>query len=413
MALLPLNEALANMLAQLPTPTETETLSLNQAANRVLAQDIISPINVPSFDNSAMDGYAIKLADLDQFSTFTIAGKAFAGKPFEGEIKSGESVRIMTGAMLPTGCDAVIMQEETEQAGENQIKFTNSVKLGQNIRRVGEDVAQGSLVLAKGSLLNVASLPLLASLGIVEVEVFKRTKVAILSTGDELVSVGKPLATGQIYDTNRFAVRLMLEKLNCEILDFGILPDDPTIFEETFVKAQQAADVLITSGGVSVGEADFTKDVLEKLGKIAFWKIAMKPGKPFAFGFLGEGEKQTVFFGLPGNPVSALVTFYQLVQPALARLSGLNDDYLANLTPKMTACAAINLKKAVGRQDFLRGFYFINEQGKLMVKTVGQQGSHIFSAFYESNCFIVLEAERGNVQAGEKVTIQPFNGLLR
>lgn len=413
MALLPLNEALANMLAQLPTPTETETLSLNQAANRVLAQDIISPINVPSFDNSAMDGYAIKLADLDQFSTFTIAGKAFAGKPFEGEIKSGECVRIMTGAMLPTGCDAVIMQEETEQAGENQIKFTNSIKLGQNIRRVGEDVAQGSLVLAKGSLLNVASLPLLASLGIAKVEVFKRTKVAILSTGDELVSVGKPLATGQIYDTNRFAVRLMLEKLNCEILDFGILSDDPTIFEETFVKAQQAADVLITSGGVSVGEADFTKDVLEKLGKIAFWKIAIKPGKPFAFGFLGESEKQTVFFGLPGNPVSALVTFYQLVQPALARLSGLNDDYLANLTPKMTACAATNLKKAAGRQDFQRGFYFINEQGELMVKPVGQQGSHIFSAFYESNCFIVLEAERGNVQAGEKVTIQPFNGLLR
>lgn len=413
MALLPLNEALANMLAQLPTPTETETLSLNQAANRVLAQDIISPINVPSFDNSAMDGYAIKLADLDQFSTFTIAGKAFAGKPFDGKIQSGECVRIMTGAMLPTGCDAVIMQEETEQAGENQIKFTNSIKLGQNIRRVGEDVAKGSLVLARGSLLNVASLPLLASLGIAKVEVFKRTKVAILSTGDELVSVGNPLTVGQIYDTNRFAVCLMLEKLNCEILDFGILPDDPTIFEETFMKAQQAADVLITSGGVSVGEADFTKDVLEKLGKIAFWKIAMKPGKPFAFGFLGEGEKQTVFFGLPGNPVSALVTFYQLVQPALARLSGLNDDYLANLTPKMTACAAINLKKAVGRQDFQRGFYFINEQGELMVKPVGQQGSHIFSAFYESNCFIVLEAERGNVQAGEKVTIQPFNGLLR
>ena len=414
MALLPLNEALSNMLAQLPQPTETERLSLNDCTNRVLAQDIISPINVPSFNNSAMDGYAIKFADLETFTDFNIAGKSFAGKPFEGETQVGECVRIMTGTMIPTGCDTVIMQEETEQAGENQIRFTNAIKLGQNIRRVGEDVAKGNLVLAKGSLLNVTSLPLLASLGIAEVEVFKRTKVAILSTGDELVSVGKSLAAGQIYDTNRFAVRLMLEKLNCEILDFGIQPDDPQIFEEAFMKAQQAADVLITSGGVSVGEADFTKDVLEKLGKIAFWKIAIKPGKPFAFGFLGnENEKQTVFFGLPGNPVSALVTFYQLVQPALAQLAGLNADYLANLMPKMTACAAINLKKAVGRQDFQRGFYFINEQGELMVKPVGQQGSHIFSAFYESNCFIVLEAERGNVQVGEKVTIQPFNGLLK
>lgn len=413
MALLPLNDALANMLAQLPTSTQTEFLSIEQANNRVLAQDIISPINVPSFDNSAMDGYAIKLADLDQFSSFTIVGKAFAGNPFKGQVNSSECVRIMTGAMIPSGCDVVIMQEETEQAGENQIKFTNNIKLGQNIRRVGEDVALGSLVLAKGSLLNVASLPLLASLGIAKVEVFKRIKVAILSTGDELVSVGNTLTAGQIYDTNRFAVRLILEKLNCEILDFGILPDDPAVFEETFIKAQQAADVLITSGGVSVGEADFTKEVLEKLGKIAFWKIAMKPGKPFAFGFLGEGEKQTVFFGLPGNPVSALVTFYQLVQPALAQLSGLNIAYLADLMPKMTACAATNLKKAVGRQDFQRGFYFINEQGELMVKPVGQQGSHIFSAFYESNCFIVLEAERGNVQSGEKVTIQPFNNLLK
>ena len=253
MALLPLNEALSNMLAQLPQPTETERLSLNDSTNRVLAQDIISPINVPSFDNSAMDGYAIKFADLETFTDFNIAGKSFAGKPFEGEIQAGECVRIMTGAMIPTGCDAVIMQEETEQAGENRIRFTNAIKLGQNIRRVGEDVAKGNLVLAKGSLLNVASLPLLASLGIAEVEVFKRTKVAILSTGDELVSVGKSLAAGQIYDTNRFAVRLMLEKLNCEILDFGIQPDDPQIFEEAFMKAQQAADVLITSGGVSVG----------------------------------------------------------------------------------------------------------------------------------------------------------------
>ena len=414
MALLPLTEALQQMLQQLPLPKVTETLALNACANRILAEDIFSPINVPSFDNSAMDGYAVRVSDLAQGNQLTQIGKSFAGNPFNGELKQGECVRIMTGAMIPQGCDAVVMQEETETSGDNQIIFCKTPKLGQNIRRVGEDVKQGELVLAKGSLLNVTTLPLLASLGIAQVPVFPRLKVAILSTGDELTSVGEPLTEGKIYDTNRFAVRLMLEKLNCEIIDYGILPDEPQIFEAKFIQAQQEADILITSGGVSVGEADFTKDILEKLGKIAFWKIAMKPGKPFAFGKLGqENAKQTIFFGLPGNPVSALVTFYQLVQPALAHLSGMNEPSIAKLTQNLTACSAVPLKKAVGRQDFQRGFYYANERGELEVKPVGTQGSHIFSAFYESNCFIVLEAERGAVQAGEKVTIQPFNSLLK
>ena len=413
MALLPLSEALANMLERLPSPTKIENLPLNQCANRILAEDIFSPINVPSFDNSAMDGYACRLADLAQFEHLTVAGKSFAGNPFNGEVKAGECVRIMTGAMVPAGCDVVVMQEETEvetlTSGQILVKFCKMPKLGQNIRRIGEDVKQDALVLAKGSLLNVTTLPLFASLGIAQVPVFSRLKVAILSTGDELTSVGQPLEQGKIYDTNRFAVRLMLEKLNCEILDFGILPDEPAVFEQTFTQAQQQADVLITSGGVSVGEADFTKDVLEKLGEIGFWKIAMKPGKPFAFGKL----QHAWFFGLPGNPVSALVTFYQLVQPALAKLAGVNAERIVNLTQNLTAIADTNLKKAVGRQDFQRGFYYVNQQGEVAVRPVGSQGSHIFSAFYESNCFIVLEAERGNVNAGEKVTIQPFNSLLR
>lgn len=408
MALLPLSQALTTILERLPSPCATERLSLAQSANRILAQDIFSPINVPNFDNSAMDGYAVNLQYFAENQPLSVVGKAFAGAPFGGEIPNGSCVRIMTGAKVPSNADAVIMQEQAQLNEDGTVSFSHTPKQGENIRRVGEDVMQAALVLAKGSTLNVASLPLLASLGIAEVEVFKRVKVAILSTGDELVSVGEPLNEGQIYDTNRFTVRLMLEKLGCEILDFGTLPDDPAIFEQTFIQAKNSADVLITSGGVSVGEADFTKTVLEKLGEIGFWKIAMKPGKPFAFGQL----ENTWFFGLPGNPVSALVTFYQLVQPALLKLSGVSAQKMANFSPKLTACTAVPLKKAVGREDFQRGFFYANAQGELEVKSVGTQGSHIFSAFNESNCFIVLEAERGNVAVGERVSIQPFNHLL-
>lgn len=408
MSLLSLSSALENLLTCLPMPDQFETIALHEAANRVLAEDVFSPINVPNFDNSAMDGYAISLQNFVENQPLAVIGKAFAGNLFSGKIQSGQCVRIMTGAKIPENTDAVVMQEDSIIRDDGTMMITKPVKLGANIRRVGEDVAQGSLVLAKGSQLNVSCLPLLASLGIAEVKVFPKVKVAILSTGDELVSVGEPLNEGQIYDINRFTVRLMLEKLNCEILDFGTLPDNPEIFERTFVQAQRQADVLITSGGVSVGEADFTKNVIEKLGKIDFWKIAMKPGKPFAFGKL----EKAWFFGLPGNPVSALVTFYQLAQPALMKLAGFSAEKIANFSPKLTACAAVSMKKAVGRQDFQRGFFYADENGQLVVKTVGTQGSHIFSAFNESNCFIVLEQERGNVEVGERVVIQPFNLLL-
>ena len=404
--MLPLSQALEQMLNQLPSPTGMETLPIHQASQRICAENVVSPINVPSFDNSAMDGYAVRLADLQQSMTLSVAGKAFAGAPFEGEWTAQSAVRIMTGAMIPQGADAVVMQEDVQVNDDGSVTFTSLPKLGQNIRRIGEDVKLGDVVLQQGALLNAVSLPLLASLGIENVTVFPRLKVAVLSTGDELVPVGQLLQVGQIYDTNRFTVKLLLEKLNCDVLDFGILPDNEAQFEKAFLEAQKQADLVITSGGVSVGEADFTKHILEKVGKINFWKIAIKPGKPFAFGKL----EKAWFCGLPGNPVSALVTFYQLVQPAIAKLSGYSQ-WKAPM--RLPAIAATNLKKAPGRLDFQRGFYQLNAQGQIEVQPVGFQGSHLFSSFVKSNCFIVLEQERGNVIAGETVTIEPFNDLLR
>ncbi|MBS9440561.1 molybdopterin molybdotransferase MoeA [Photorhabdus heterorhabditis] len=403
--LISLEQALEKILTQTTPLTDTETVSLTQSSGRITATDIISPIDVPPFANSAMDGYAVRYVDLNSNKPLPLAGKALAGVPFQGEWSATTCIRIMTGAPIPTGADTVIMQEHAAIAVDG-IVFTQPAKQGQNIRLAGEDMTKGAVVLPAGSKLSTAQLPLIASLGIAKVEVVRKLKVAIFSTGDELQAIGQPLKEGQIYDTNRFAIRLMLEKLGCDIIDLGVIADTPEALRNTFEIADQGADLVISSGGVSVGEADYTKQILDALGEISFWKLAIKPGKPFAFGKL----KNSWFCGLPGNPVSAALTFYQLVQPLIARLSG----FTAWQPPmRIRAKVTTPLKKTPGRTDFQRGVASVNEQGELEVLTTGHQGSHIFSSFSLGNCFIVLERERGRVEAGENVEIELFNHLLK
>ncbi|MFU0448262.1 molybdopterin molybdotransferase MoeA [Pseudocitrobacter faecalis] len=402
--LIPLDDALSQMLGRITPLNTLESVPLVQAFGRITARDVVSPLDVPGFDNSAMDGYAVRLSDIATDAPLMVAGKAFAGQPYHGEWPAGSCIRIMTGAPVPAGCDAVVMQEETEHTDAG-VRFIAPVKAGQNIRRRGEDIANGAVVFPAGTRLTVAELPVLASLGIPEVEVVRKIRVALFSTGDELQLPGQPLGDGQIYDTNRLAVHLMLEQLGCEVINLGIIRDDPEQLRQTFIKADSEADVVISSGGVSVGEADYTKTILDELGEIGFWKLAIKPGKPFAFGKLSHSW----FCGLPGNPVSAALTFYQLVQPLLAKLSGFTGSTQA---PRLRVRAASRLKKSPGRLDFQRGILQRDANGELTVSTTGHQGSHIFSSFSQGNCFIVLERERGHVEAGEWVEVEPFNHLL-
>ncbi|WP_318442368.1 molybdopterin molybdotransferase MoeA [Photobacterium leiognathi] len=402
--LMPVETAINNILEQVSPLTKTSTVALADAMGLVLAQDILSPINVPPFANSAMDGYALRAEDLTNTDTLVLAGKSFAGIPFKGECQAGQCIRIMTGAEMPAGTDTVIMQEETAVNGDN-ITFNIKPKANDNVRPIGDDVSLGETVLVTGTRLTAREMPLLASLGIAQVEAFHRPKVAFFSTGDELRPVGETLEAGQIYDSNRYGIRALLEKFGCEVLDLGIIPDCPEKLRDAFLKGSTEADVLITSGGVSVGEADYTKDILDQEGQIGFWKIAMKPGKPFAFGKINNAW----FCGLPGNPVSAMLTLYQLVQPMLAKLAG-NSQYQPPVRVK--AKATTLFKKRPGRTDFQRGIYSINAEGQFEVATTGNQGSGAFSSMHLANCFVVLEQERGRVQAGEDVTIEIFNHTL-
>ncbi len=402
--LMPIEQALENLLSPIKPVETTLSLPLEASLGFVLADDLLSPIHVPPFANSAMDGYAVRRSDLIASDTLPVAGKSFAGQPFLGEWPLGTCVRIMTGGKIPVGCDAVEMQENTT-VSERGIHFARrEFRENQNIRPIGDDIKQGDIVLAKGARLTPRDIPMIASLGISHVTVLRKPKVAFFSTGDELKPLGSELSDGQIYDSNRYGIKPLIENFGCEAIDLGIVPDCPETLKATFDKAQSLADVVVTSGGVSVGEADYTKDILAELGEIGFWKLAIKPGKPFAFGKLGSAW----FCGLPGNPVSAMLTMYVLVQPLLAKLAGHTQWQTPESIPAVTKSA---FKKVPGRTDYQRAVYHI-EQGQFVVESTGNQSSGAFRSMSLANCFVVLERERGRVEAGETVNIQLLSPAL-
>ena len=379
---------------------EVEGLPVREALGRVLAQEIVPAINVPAHDNSAMDGYAVRFSDLD--SPLEEIGSALAGRKFEGKVGPGECVRIMTGAVMPVGTDTVVIQEVVKKEG-GRIVVPPGQKQAQNVRYAGEDLKVGVPVLAPGKYLRPAEIGLIASLGIGEVRVKRKLRVAFFSTGDELASIGKPLKEGEVYDSNRYTLHGMLSRLGVEIDDLGVVRDDPVQLENAFRKAAGSADAVITTGGVSVGEADFVKQLMAKLGEVLFWKIAMRPGRPMAFGKI----RNSFLFGLPGNPVAVTVTFYQFVRDALLHLSGRTDDFAI---PLLSAISSVALRKVPGRTEYQRGVLF-QENRIWKVRPTGQQGSGVLRSMSEANCFIVLEHERGKVEAGEPVQVQLFEGL--
>jgi molybdopterin molybdotransferase len=381
----------------------SETLALRESLGRVLAVDITSPANVPNYDNSAMDGYALKASDIAA-SRLLIVGTAFAGKAFDGVVENGQCVRIMTGALMPKGTDTVVVQEKVVVDGEF-ITMSEAPKPHANVRYAGEDLKLGQAVLATGHLMRPADLGLIASLGIAEVQAYRQLKVAFFSTGDELVGVGKPLETGQVYDSNRYTLFGMLARLGVEVIDVGAIADDPVLLEETLLSAAAQADVVITSGGVSVGEADYMKLLLAKHGQVMFWKVAMKPGRPLAYGKVGNAH----YFGLPGNPAAVMVTFYQFVRDALLRLMGQSSPVPL---PMFQVQCTQAIKKMTGRTEFQRGTLFTDTDGIWRVKPTGAQGSALLSSMSLANCFIVLDEAVGNLDAGAMVQVQVLDGIV-
>jgi molybdopterin molybdotransferase len=391
---------------QLTPVALTESLSLRSALGRILATPIISPFNVPNHDNSAMDGYAFdsRAAASEGPTTLKCIGTAAAGSPFVGDVPRGHCVRIMTGAVMPSGCDSVVEQERVT-VNDTMIAFPGPIQPGMNRRLAGEDLQAGQAALQAGRLITPADLGLMASLGQVEVKVFRKLRVAFFSTGDELTSLGQALEAGQVYDSNRYTLFGMLQRLGVDWLDLGVVPDDPTALEATLRQAATEADVILTSGGVSVGEADHMKALLKKLGQVVFWKIAMKPGRPLAYGKIGQAH----YFGLPGNPVAVMVTFYQFVREALLILMGQTQpDPLPVLQAECTA----ELRKRPGRMEFQRGRLFVAEDGSWKVNPFRAQGSGILSSMSEANCFILLSEHQGNVSAGTTVPVQVFHGIV-
>lgn len=403
--------AVSDFLDRLVEPVvETEELPLFQALDRVLAQDVISPVSVPPHDNSAMDGYAFDGTQLrpDAPLSLQAVGTALAGKAWAGRVDAGQCVRIMTGAIMPAGLDTVVPQEFVQVEGDRIAIPAGLLQAGDNRRFKGEDVMQGQPALHQGTRLAPAALGLAASLGIPTVRVWRRLKVAYFSTGDEILSLGEPPREGAVYDSNRYTVFGLLTRLGIEVLDYGVVGDDPQTLETTFRRAAAEADAIITSGGVSVGEADHTKTMMKKLGDVAFWRIAMRPGRPMAVGRINAGSRACVLFGLPGNPVAVMVTFLAFVRPALLKMMG----GTAAPAPLLRAHSLEVMRKKPGRTEYQRGLVSTAPDGTLQVRTTGNQGSGVLSSMVQGNGLIVLHHQQGNVAVGEEVDVLMFDGAI-
>ena len=411
---LPVAQAQEFISRLVPRVALSESLAIRSALGRVLARDIVSSFNVPAHDNSAMDGYALRSADLSAAgpTTLKVVGTGFAGEAYSGAVGPGDCVRIMTGAVMPVGLDTVVPQEFTQAVNDQVTVPAGIVRAGDNRRLAGEDLARGEAALQAGRILRPADLGLLASLGQAEVPVLRRLRVAFFSTGDELRSIGEPLDEGCVYDSNRYTLWGMLQRLGVELIDMGVVRDDPVALETAFRHAAANADAVITSGGVSVGEADHTKQVMASLGEVLFWKIAMRPGRPMAIGRIwsqGRGVGQpAILFGLPGNPVAVMVTFYAFVREALLAMSGASAAPL----PMLKAATTEAIRKKSGRTEYQRGIVSQASNGQLQVRITGSQGSGILRSMSVANGLVVLHHDLGNVEAGGLVDVLPFDGLV-
>ncbi len=391
------------ILSLVNTVSEIEACKIENAYGRVLAEHIVSPVNVPQYTNSAMDGYAIRSDDVDRDS-YQVVAEVMAGHAYDQPLEVGQAVKIMTGAPTPRNGDTVVMREQATQEGDKVTFNGANIKAGQNVRQAGEDLAIGSDVFTAGTRLASPEMGMIASLGFGEANVFRKLKVAVFSTGDEVQATGTEQKANSIYDSNRFTIMGMLEKLGCEILDFGILEDNEQLMIEALENASAQADVVMTSGGVSVGDADYIKLALDKLGQIDFWRINMRPGRPLAFGQINNKP----FFGLPGNPVAVMVSFINFVEPALRKMQG--EQGWKPL--KVNAIATENLRSRQGRTEFSRGIYELDNTGRLTVRTTGKQGSGILRSMSEANCLIEISPAIDTVKAGESVTIIPLQGRI-
>ena len=411
---LPVAQAQEFIARLVPRVQTVEMLPLRSALGRVLARDLVSPLNVPAHDNSAMDGYALRGSDLapDGPTRLVPAGTGLAGQPFDGSVAPGQCLRITTGAVMPPGLDTVVPQEFVKLGADGTVVIpSGAVRPGDNRRLAGEDLAAGSAALSAGRIIRPADLGLIASLGAAEVPVWRRLRVAFFSTGDELRSIGEALDEGCVYDSNRYTLWGMLARLNVELIDLGVVRDEPAALEAAFRQASASADAVITSGGVSVGEADYTKRIMAELGEVLFWRIAMRPGRPMAIGRIGSarsGDRQAILFGLPGNPVAVMVTFYAFVRDALLAMSGATVEPL----PMLRAASTQPIRKKPGRTEYQRGIVARAADGGWQVSITGSQGSGILRSMSVANGLVVLHHGQGNVAAGETVDVIPFDGLV-